>query len=145
MSKRWKNILNGLMLAVVFSALVLTAVNYFEPGVLSIGGTMLLEEVKPVEDKQVDKLKAIFLEIDEWLMPVIWTVLGFSSLYTIFLGVMLAKAEGADQREQAKKRMRNFLIGIVTVVLLMALLKVVTSNIDAVLEFIGYGNTKQQQ
>lgn len=143
MNKRWKNVLSGLMFAFVLCALVLTAVNYFEPGLLSIGGMLLAPET--VEDKQVDNLKNIFLEIDEWLMPVIWTVLGFSSLYAIFLGVMLAKAEGADQREQAKKRMRNFLIGIVTVVLLMALLKVVTSNIDAVLNFIGYGNSVEKK
>ncbi len=87
-----------------------------------------------------NELKAALQELDHWYFPVILTILGFSSIYIVFLGVMLAKADNADARQQAKKRMMNFLIGIVAVVLLMVLMKLITSNIDLVLDFLGYND-----
>ena len=89
-----------------------------------------------------NELKEVLQELDQWYFPVIATILGFSTIYVVFLGVMLAKAENADARQQAKKRMMNFLIGIVAVVLLMVLMKLVTSNIDAVLDFLGYNDVE---
>ncbi len=96
------------------------------------------EELVPPSQQQSNDLAEILTEIDKFLVPVILALLGFGSIYAIFLGVMLAKADGADAREQAKKRMRNFLIGIVAVILLMSLLKIVTTNIDPILTFLGY-------
>lgn len=90
---------------------------------------------------EADALESILLSLDEFMVPIIVAVLGFGSIYVIVLGVTLAKADGAEKREAAKKRMINFIIGIIAVVLLMALLKVVTANVHEVLDFLGYYDT----
>ena len=46
-------------------------------------------------------------------------------IYAIILGVKLARAESADQQQEAKKRLVNFIIGLVAVIALILLMKLV--------------------
>ncbi len=76
----------------------------------------------------VNLIAPIIRVLDSFLLPVI-IILGVAGMiYGIILGVQYAKAETADQREEAKKRMINGIIGIVIMLVLLILMKLFTSN-----------------
>ena len=58
------------------------------------------------------------------------------AIYAIVLGVNLSRAESSDKREEAKKRLINFVIGIVAAILLLVLLKLVVDNIDVIIAWV---------
>ena len=51
-------------------------------------------------------------------------------IYAIYLGVMLAKAENAEKREEAKKRIVNVLIAIAITAVLIFIMYLFSNNID---------------
>ena len=57
------------------------------------------------------------------LYPILVLVGTAGVIYAVVLGVKLARAESADQQQEAKKRMINFIIGLVSVIALILLLK----------------------
>ena len=67
------------------------------------------------------------------LPDILWLMLGFvggaGCVYAIVLGVNLAKAESEDKRKQAATRLRNTLIGVVTLMLLVLFLNLLLPEI----------------
>ena len=58
------------------------------------------------------------------------------AIYAIVLGVNLSRAESSDKREEAKKRLINFVIGIAAAIILLVLLKLVVENITSILAWV---------
>ena len=78
--------------------------------------------------------------LDAMLVPILILVGTAGSIYAIVLGVNFSKAESADKREEAKKRMINAIIGLVVTVLLLILLKLFTANAQAIADWINSFN-----
>ncbi len=92
-----------------------------------------------------DKVFAPIIKIlDAMLWPVLILVGTAGSIYAIILGVNFSKAESADKREEAKKRMINAIIGLVVTMILLILLKLFTANAQTIANWInGYGKTNK--
>lgn len=90
-----------------------------------------------------DKVFAPIIKIlDAMLWPILILVGTAGSIYAIILGVNFSKAESADKREEAKKRMINAIIGLVVTMVLLILLKLFTANAKTIADWInGYGKT----
>ncbi len=88
-----------------------------------------------------DKVFAPIIKIlDAMLWPILILVGTAGSIYAIVLGVNFSKAESADKREEAKKRMINAIIGLVVTMILLILLKLFTANAKTIADWInGYG------
>ncbi len=78
--------------------------------------------------------------LDAMLVPILILVGTAGSIYAIVLGVNFSKAESADKREEAKKRMINAIIGLVVTLLLLILLKLFTANAQAIADWINSFN-----
>ncbi len=74
-------------------------------------------------DPQWKWVKEVVDAINVVLYPILILVGTAGVIYAIVLGVKLARAESADQQQEAKKRMINFIIGLVSIVALILLLK----------------------
>ena len=73
-------------------------------------------------------LKPIF-SILEWLLPVIMIVLGIAGIvFAIVLGVNYAKAENAEQKDEAKKRLIGAVVGILITIIALVLIFVFIKN-----------------
>ena len=70
------------------------------------------------------------------LGPILILLGSAGAIYAIVLGVNLSRAESADKREEAKKRLINFVVGIVAAIILLVLLKLLVNNIDSILEWV---------
>lgn len=90
--------------------------------------------------EEADWYKNIFNPItsllDSMLVPILIVVGTAGSIYAIVLGVNFSKAETADKREEAKKRMINAVIGIVVMIILLVLLKLFTANAHSIATWI---------
>lgn len=71
-------------------------------------------------------LDPILKVLDEIIWPILIIVAAVGTIYAIYLGVMMAKAENAEAREEAKKRIINAVIAIAVMVVLILLLKLFT-------------------
>lgn len=100
--------------------------------------SMLGEDTEGYADKDWYKniVKPIADALNTALIPIIILLASAGAIYAIVLGVNLSRAESADKREEAKKRLINFVIGIVAAVVLCVLLKLVTGNIDSIVGWI---------
>lgn len=65
------------------------------------------------------------------LYPILVLVGTAGMIYAIILGVKLARAESADQQQEAKKRLVYFIIGLVSVIALILLLKLFVTYLPA--------------
>ena len=82
------------------------------------------------------------------LGPILILLGSAGAIYAIVLGVNLSRAESSDKREEAKKRLINFVIGIVAAIVLLILLKLVVENINPILGWItpdGHGVSEPAQ
>jgi cell division protein FtsW (lipid II flippase) len=77
--------------------------------------------------------------LDALLVPLLIIVGTAGSIYAIVLGVNYSKAETADKREEAKKRMINAIIGLVLMVLLLIILQLFVDNATIIAEWITGG------
>jgi NADH:ubiquinone oxidoreductase subunit 6 (subunit J) len=68
-------------------------------------------------------LNSIITVLDEIIWPILIVLASVGTIYAIYLGVMMAKAENAEKREEAKKRIINAIIALVVMVVLILLLK----------------------
>lgn len=86
-----------------------------------------------------DVFRPIIDILDDMLVPILILIGTAGSIYAIVLGVNYSKAESADKREEAKKRMINAIIGLVVTILLLILLQVFVDNADTIAGWIqGY-------
>ena len=104
---------------------------------LSMLGTTPEEEVNDFYNRVFAPVVDI---LDAMLVPILILVGTAGSIYAIVLGVNFSKAESADKREEAKKRMINAIIGLVVTVLLLILLKLFTANAQAIADWINSFN-----
>lgn len=66
---------------------------------------------------------AIVNAINKLLYPILILVGTAGVIYAIYLGVNLARADSADKQKEAKQRMINAIIGLVSIIALILLLK----------------------
>lgn len=78
-------------------------------------------------------LEPILDFIEDALLPIMIVLIAVSAIYAIILGVKMARAESAEQRDEAKKRIINFLIGAAVIVVLLIILYVLAANITSIL------------
>lgn len=83
-----------------------------------------------------DIIKPIADAMNMILGPILILLGSAGAIYAIVLGVNLSRAESSDKREEAKKRLINFVIGIVAAFILLVLLKLLVEHIDAVISWI---------
>ncbi len=72
-----------------------------------------------------------FIEAAMW--PIIIVLLAISAIYAIVLGVNMARAESAEQRDGAKKRIINFLIGAITIIVILVIIYVLAGNLTSIM------------
>lgn len=78
-----------------------------------------LEFLEPI----VDALNVITI-------PVVALLATAGTIYSIILAVNMAKADSAEKRQAAKKRITGVLITMVSVIALLFLLKFILGNLD---------------
>lgn len=83
-----------------------------------------------------DSMMSITGIIDQILNPVLIILGTAGSIFVIVLGINFSKAESADKREEAKKRMINAIIGIVVTLLFLILVKLFTANAGEIVKFV---------
>lgn len=76
-----------------------------------------------------DWVKQIVNAINSLLYPILILVGSVGLIYCIYLGVNLARADSADKQKEAKQRMVNAIIGLVSIVALILLLKLFCSQL----------------
>ena len=76
--------------------------------------------------------------INSLLWPILILVGTAGVIYAVYLGVNLARADSSDKQQEAKKRMINAIIGLVSIVALILLLKLFMTYIP---EWIGVEKT----
>ncbi|GEM_PF-2977596 len=80
------------------------------------------------KDSSFSWLKPIAKFLDGALIPVVIIVGALGAIWIIILGVNLARAESSDKASEAKKRLINVVIAIVSVILLVFLLALFVSK-----------------
>ena len=88
----------------------------------AFAGTSTYAETNGVDPK-FTWIQEITQAIDTLLWPLLIVVAACGTIYAVVLGVNMARAEDAGKREEAKKRIINFVIALAVTVLLILLLK----------------------
>lgn len=77
------------------------------------------------------------LSLLEGVLPYLLIIIGTAgSIYAIVLGVNYARAETADKRDEAKKRMINAIIGLVAMILLLIILQLFVTYANDIAKWI---------
>ena len=71
--------------------------------------------------------------IDSALIPILIVLVAVGTIYSVVLGVNMARADSSEKREESKKRLINFLIGIVIIIVLIAIMYVLASQLPNIL------------
>ena len=92
--------------------------------------------IKSTKTTKIGRVLDVFAQLlDEFLLPFIIAIGVLGAVYGLWLGISYAKTEG-DARGDAKKRIINFLIGLVSVIVLIILLEIYTKQADVIIEWI---------
>ena len=89
----------------------------------------------------VDIIAPIIKILNSLLVPVIILLGTAGTIYAIVLGVQYSKAETADKRDEAKKRLINAAIGIVIMLVALILLKIFTANAFKIFNWVEVEST----
>lgn len=105
---------------------------------LSILGGLLADETKKVYENgkfvgDWEWLQKILDVLNMIIFPILIVVASVGTIYAIYLGVMMAKAENAEKREEAKKRIINAVIAVAVMIVLILLLKLFTTYAPRIL------------
>lgn len=76
-------------------------------------------------------VKQITGAIGQALFYVILVAASLGTIYAVFLGIQMARANNAEKREEAKKRIIYCVVGIGVAVVLIILLKLFVNNLGA--------------
>lgn len=76
------------------------------------------------EGSTYEFLNPILQTLSDILWPILIVVAAIGTIYAIYLGVMMAKAENAEKREESKKRIINAVIALVVTVVLISLMQI---------------------
>ena len=95
---------------------------------------MLAQEID--RTTKVGRILGTFADmLDEMLLPFLLGIGIIGMIYGIWLGVQYARSEG-DARGEAKKRIINFLIGLVSIFVLLLLLRIYAYNADSIIDWV---------
>ena len=84
------------------------------------------------EGKAFIYLKNLINALDVILWPILIVVASIATLYSIYIGVMMAKAEDQGERDKFKSRFINVIIAMaVTIVIILLLKLVVMPNLQS--------------
>lgn len=108
-------------------------------------GLLLGSWAEPIRnDPTYGFLAPIIDFIESALLPIMIVLIAVAAIYAIILGVNMAKAESAEKREEAKKRIINFIIGAVVIIVVLIIVYVLAANINSILNIpqnvVGSGN-----
>ena len=108
-----------------------------------IGIMNLLGLEKSTEDlfaKAPDWLRPImgtlYEIIDSIVIPILIITATVGIIYSIVLGVNYARAETSDQKEEAKKRIINVVVGALLMIVLMLLLYLFIKNAPTIFQWV---------
>ncbi len=101
--------------------LLLTKLASLFLNVPALGGLFYKNDSEFKKNK-MDWLAPIAKFLDDLLVPVIIIVGALGAVWIIILGVNLARAESSDKAAEAKKRLINVIIAILSVIILVFLL-----------------------
>ena len=79
-------------------------------------------------------LENLLSALESIVGPILIVVASVGVIYAIYLGVMLAKAENAEKREESKKRIINVVIAIAITAALIFLMYLFANNNDWVMK-----------
>ncbi|MDD4210788.1 MAG: hypothetical protein PHC46_00120 [Clostridia bacterium] len=96
-----------------------------------LGATDYYDEVTEQFTGSLAFLNPIMSALDGILTPLLIFVATAGTIYAVVLGVNMAKAETADKREEAKKRIINAVIALVITIVLILLLGLFKANLGA--------------
>ena len=102
----------------------------FLNSIFSVGN--LLKFSDGLEGTGYEFLGPILDFIETAMIPIIIVLLAVGAIYAIILGVNMARAESGEKRDEAKKRIMNFLIGIAVVVVLLVIIYVLAANVTTI-------------
>lgn len=72
-----------------------------------------------------------------WLLPVIMILIGLVGIiYSIILGLNFAKAESTDQRDAAKKKLINVVIGVLVIIIAILLVFIFIRNVYSIFGWV---------
>ena len=74
--------------------------------------------------------------LNDWIGPLFIAIGGVAGIYAIVLGVQYIKSENDSKRAEAKTRMFNCIIGLVSLIIIGALC--LTVDWDKLVELFGY-------
>ena len=92
--------------------------------------SQLLIDYEFTEESGYGWLNGILNVLNDVLLPILLVLAAVGTIYAIYLGVMLAKAENAEKREEAKKRIINVIVAIVITAALIFLMYLFSNNLD---------------
>ena len=75
-------------------------------------------------------LKDVVAALQGIVAPILIVLGAVGVIYAIYLGVMLAKAENAEKREEAKKRIINVIVAIAITAALVFLMYLFSGHLD---------------
>ena len=71
--------------------------------------------------------------LDSFLVPLLIIVATAGMIYAVVLGVNLARADSADKQQEAKKRLVYAIVGLVSILVLILLLKLFVANVGNII------------
>ena len=85
---------------------------------------------------KIGRVLDIFAQLlDEFLVPFLIGIGILGGCYGLWLGINYARQEG-DAKGDARKRLVNFLIGFVSVIVLLVLLRIYSTNAEPLISWI---------
>lgn len=95
-----------------------------------------LLEIASSKRTKIGRILDIFAQLlDEFLLPVIIGGSIIGAVYALWLGIQYARTEG-DARGEARKRIINFIIGIVSLIVLFLLLRIYTQESENLISWL---------
>lgn len=112
----------------------------FVLGVGSQLGVLSQRFSEMIEKKAVDETYKAVIPIldliDNALLPILICLLSAATIYGVVLGVNMARADSGEKREEAKKRLVNFLIGAVIIIILLIIVYVLAYYLPQIISAI---------
>ena len=99
------------------------------------------DRTKYLTDMGFPWLDSLLSALEKIVGPILILVAAVGVIYAIYLGVMLAKAENAEKREEAKKRIINVVIAIAITAVLIFIMYLFSNNVNW---FIGIGQGTEE-
>ena len=91
-----------------------------------------------------EMIKPIF-SILEWLLPVIMILLGVAGvIYVIIVGVQYAKAENADEKDAAKKKLINIAVALIIMLVALIIVFIFIKNASTIFGWAANGGKEPE-